>query len=220
MAVLLAAVAAVAVSRVSTGTSLLESCATVPHVPTCKGSRPQAPSPYDFLAAVPPLTVTSLTIEDGKALPLSCTDPKIGGDDISPDLRWEGAPNGTLSFAITAFDPDAPTTSGFWHWFVYDIPANVSSVPPGAGAGFALPAGAKMLLNDNGLAQYSGPNPPLCHGVHRYLFAVHALPVATLPLEANTSCAVGGFNMFSVGELARGIVASTYALWHNVSATA
>jgi Raf kinase inhibitor-like YbhB/YbcL family protein len=184
-------------------------------VSTCTGTRLKAPSPYDFLPHVPSLRVTSSDIADGEMVARPHLAALIGGQDISPSISWAGAPNGTESFAVTVFDPDAPTTSGFWHWFVFNIPANITELPSNAGAGVGLPAGAKMLSNDNGLAQYSGPNPPPCHGPHRYLFAVHALGTATLgdgELAANASCAVGGFHMFTGGvELARGIIAPVYS---------
>ncbi|MGY5763696.1 YbhB/YbcL family Raf kinase inhibitor-like protein [Brachybacterium sp. DNPG3] len=100
----------------------------------------------------------------------------LGGENLSPDLSWTGAPEGTRSFAVTCFDPDAPTGSGFWHWIAWDIPASTASLPLGvARDDAALP----QAVNDFGRTGYDGPEPPA--GMpHRYVFTVHALPVETL----------------------------------------
>ena len=173
------------------------------------------PSPYDFLPQVPSFPVTSGDVAEGKTLPaaqLSGIFGVPGGQDISPSLSWSGAPAETKSFAVTCFDPDAPTVSGFWHWVVYDIPAEVTSLPTGAGdkSGGKLPAGAKMLCNDAGFAGFLGAAPPPGHTEHRYMFAVSALPVEKLPIEADTSPAVCNFNMFGAGVLGRGILTAVY----------
>ena len=171
------------------------------------------PAPYDFLPAVDSFTVTSDDVSDGEMLAL----PQVsgifgaGGEDISPHLVWSGAPPETRSFAITCFDPDAPTGSGFWHWVVYDIPADIQELASGAGTadGAALPDGAKQLKNDGGLYGYLGSAPPAGHGPHRYIFAVHALSVDTLPIDQQTSAAVCGFNMFG-NTLARALITPVY----------
>lgn len=121
-----------------------------------------------------------------------------GGEDASPHLRWSGAPEGTKSFAITVYDPDAPTQSGFWHWAVADIPADVTELPTGAGsAGGSLPAGAYQLRNDAGMASFVGAAPPAGHGKHRYFVTVHALDVENIGVGPDASPAYLGFNIFS-----------------------
>ncbi|HPR45746.1 MAG TPA: YbhB/YbcL family Raf kinase inhibitor-like protein [Ottowia sp.] len=127
-----------------------------------------------------------------------------GGDNVSPDLSWEGAPEGTQSFALTMYDPDAPTGSGWWHWVVYDIPANVTSLPRGAGAagGAGLPAGAKMGHTDFGTAEYGGAAPPPGHGPHRYILTLYALKTPKLDVPADCTAAYVGFNIHfaKIGE--------------------
>jgi Raf kinase inhibitor-like YbhB/YbcL family protein len=127
-----------------------------------------------------------------------------GGNNVSPDLSWEGAPEGTRSFALTMYDPDAPTGSGWWHWVVYDIPANVTSLPRGAGAagGAGLPAGAKMGRTDFGTKEYGGAAPPPGHGPHRYIFTLYALNVDKLDVPEDASAAYVGFNIHfaKIGE--------------------
>ena len=135
-----------------------------------------------------------------------------GGEDQSPSLSWSGFPDGTKSFVVTCYDPDAPTVSGFWHWLVYDIPASVTSLPTGAGDvdKSKLPQGAKVLKNDAGFAGFCGAAPPPGHGAHRYIFCVSALPVESLPIDENTSPAVCHFNMFGAGVLGRAFLTATF----------
>jgi Raf kinase inhibitor-like YbhB/YbcL family protein len=130
---------------------------------------------------------------------------------ISPHLAWSGAPPEVRSFAITCFDPDGPTGSGFWHWVVYDIPADIQELASGAGTadGTALPNGAKQLKNDASLYGYLGSAPPAGHGPHRYIFAVHALSIDALPIDPQASAAVCGFNMFA-NTLARALITPVY----------
>jgi Raf kinase inhibitor-like YbhB/YbcL family protein len=139
-------------------------------------------------------TLTSASFEDGGVLP---EDQTYGGANRSPQLSWSGAPEGTRSFAITCFDPDAPTGSGFWHWTVANIPADVTGLPEGAGAvdGAALPDGAVQGRTDFGEPGFGGAAPPAGHGPHRYIFTVHAVDVDSLPVGPEDSGARYGFNL-------------------------
>ncbi len=130
------------------------------------------------------MELSSVAIPDGSVILPRYAEPGAGGDNVSPDLRWSGAPDGTRSFAVTCFDPDAPTGSGWWHWVAIDLPASVT----GLAEGEALPG--REWVNDYGYVGYGGPCPPP-GPAHRYEFAVHALDVAELgvPDEA-TSAAV------------------------------
>ena len=116
------------------------------------------------------------------------------GGNVSPALSWNGAPAGTKSYAVTMYDPDAPTGSGWWHWVVYDIPASVTSLPAGAGSpGGVLPSGAVQGRTDFGSTGYGGPCPPAGDRPHRYVFTVHALSVPTIDAPADATAAMIGF---------------------------
>ena len=168
------------------------------------------PLAYDFLPSAPTLKVTSDDIADGK-FPKSCLADIMGmtGDNESPHLRWEGAPPDTQSFAVTCHDPDAPTGSGFWHWVVFDIPADVTELPRGAGSGKGLPKGAKQARNDTGQPGYLGPAPPEGHGDHRYVFAVHAVKAPELGVDESATPAYVGFNL-TFNTAARGLLIAEY----------
>lgn len=114
------------------------------------------------------------------------------GGNLSPALNWTGAPAGTKSYAVTVYDPDAPTGSGWWHWVVFNIPATAKGLPKNAGAQ-ALPAGSVQSRTDFGKPGYGGPCPPVGDKAHRYQFTVHALKVDTLPLDENAPAAMVGF---------------------------
>ena len=173
----------------------------------------QFPNPYAFLPEVPSFTVTSEDLSDGRPLaqPQASGVMGAGGDDVSPQLSWSGFPEETRSFAVTVFDACAPTASGFWHWAVADIPADVTSLPTGAGdpEGSELPDSAVQLRNDAGAPGYVGAAPPEGHGPHRYYVVVHAVDVASLDLPEGATPAFLGFNLFS-HTLARAIVVPTY----------
>ncbi len=175
--------------------------------------RPTPPDPYEFLAQVPSFTVTSSDVSDGGVLPMPQVSGVMGagGEDRSPQLSWSGFPEGTKSFAVTVYDPDAPTASGFWHWAVANIPASVTELPSGAGDKDSptLPGGAVQLRNDGGFAGYVGAAPPSGHGPHRYFIVVHAVDTDALDVSADTTPAVLGFNLFG-HTLARATLVATY----------
>ena len=117
------------------------------------------------------------------------------GDNVSPELIWHNPPVGTKSFAVTVYDPDAPTGSGWWHWVVFNIPANVDSLSLNAGqeGGAGLPRGAVQSLNDYGFKGYGGPCPPEGDRPHRYIFTVYALSVPKIDLDDTSMPASVGF---------------------------
>jgi len=156
--------------------------------------------------------VTSSSFKDGDYLKaehyLSATYGfGCAGGNQSPHLAWSGAPAGTKSFAVTCFDPDAPTGSGFWHWVVANIPPNVTELPLDAGnpASGKLPAGALQTRTDFGAPGYGGPCPPEGDHPHRYLFTVFACGLDALPVQADTSAAIVGFYL-NFNTLAKGAI--------------
>lgn len=148
------------------------------------------------------LTLTSSSFNDGdylgndhilsEAYGFGCA-----GGNLSPQFSWSGAPAATKSFALSCFDPDAPTGSGFWHWVVVNIPANVTALALGAGDpnGGTMPSGALQVRTDFGAPGYGGPCPPEGDHPHRYIFTLHAVNTEELPVTADTSAAVVGFNL-------------------------
>ncbi len=175
--------------------------------------RPTPPNPYDFLPQVPSFSVTSSDVSDGEVLarPHVSGVMGAGGEDRSPQLSWSGFPEGTRSFAVTVYDPDAPTASGFWHWAVANIPVSVTELPGGAGDkdGGDLPEGAVQLRNDGGFAGLVGAAPPAGHGPHRYFVVVHAVDVERLDVDTDATPAVLGFNLF-FHALARATLVPVY----------
>jgi len=169
------------------------------------------PDPYDALPKLARFNLSSNSITDGQPL----ATPQIsgimgaGGEDVSPQLSWSGFPEETRSFAVTVYDPDAPTLSGFWHWAVANLPADVTELPDGAGDGSDLPGGALTLVNDAGMRRYIGAAPPPGHGVHRYYVAVHAVKVDKLDLNEDASPAYLGFMLFQ-NAIARAYIHGTY----------
>jgi Raf kinase inhibitor-like YbhB/YbcL family protein len=141
-----------------------------------------------------PLTISSNDFANGGVMPLSAASAAAGGSDLSPNLDWSGAPAKTLSYAVTCFDPDAPTGVGFWHWSLVNIPARVTSLP--AGASKHPPAGSVQGYTDYGTAGYGGPYPPGGNPPHRYIFTVYALDIPKVPGIAENS--TGAFLMLSL----------------------
>lgn len=167
--------------------------------------------PYAALPQLPGFTLTSTSIRNGQPLANAQVSGIMGagGQDLSPQLSWSGFPEETRSFAVTVFDPDAPTGSGFWHWAVANLPATCTELPEGAGDGSLLPGDALTLPNDAGLRRYIGAAPPAGHGPHRYYVAVHAVKVEKLDLPAEATPAYLGFNLF-MNAIARAVIYGTY----------
>ena len=123
------------------------------------------------------------------------------GGNVSPALSWGDVPEGTKSFAITAYDPDAPTGSGWWHWVAYDLPTTLRSLPASAGKAGGLPGGAKQGRNDYGSHDFGGACPPPGDKPHHYIFTVFALKVDKLEVPADASAALIGY-MLNANKLA------------------
>ncbi|HET7736097.1 MAG TPA: YbhB/YbcL family Raf kinase inhibitor-like protein [Nocardioidaceae bacterium] len=169
--------------------------------------RPVSPDPYELLPATASFTVTSTDVTDGQPLK---DDQVYAKGNTSPQLSWEGAPEGTRSYVVTCFDPDAPIVSGFWHWVAVDIPADVTSLDTGSGASNdTLPGGAFHVRNDFGAKEFGGAAPPEGDQVHRYFFVVHAVGEEKLGVDGDASPAVVGFNL-AFKTLGRAIITGTY----------
>ena len=172
-------------------------------------SRPRATPPYDILPAVPSFSLTSEDLADGERMGDRLTAIH---ENLSPGLRWSGAPAGTRSFVVSCFDPDAPSPSGWWHWTVVDLPASAAGLPRGAGeSDDGLAAPAFHVRNDAGTRAWFGPYPPAGDGDHRYVFAVHALDVDTLGLDGSASAAAVACQV-SFHALGRALLTATYSV--------
>ncbi len=169
------------------------------------------PDPYARLPELPSFQLTSSSVTDGQSLANAQVSGIMGagGEDVSPQLSWSGFPEETKSFAVTVYDPDAPTLSGFWHWAVANLPADVTELPEGAGDGSELPGGALTLRNDAGQRRYIGAAPPAGHGPHRYYITVAAVDVDKLDLPEDATPAFLGFNLFQ-HAIARAVIHGTY----------
>ncbi len=167
--------------------------------------RPVSPNPYDYLPETASFAVTSDDVTDGAPL----KDDQVAAlGNTSPQLTWSGAPDGTQSYVVTCFDPDAPTPSGFWHWVLVDVPADVTSLDTGAAAG-TLPGTAFHVRNDGGEAGFMGAAPPEGDQPHRYFFVVHAVGEPSLGVDDGASPAVVSFNL-AFKTLGRAILHGTY----------
>ncbi|AZQ64740.1 YbhB/YbcL family Raf kinase inhibitor-like protein [Flammeovirga pectinis] len=133
------------------------------------------------------------------------------GENQSPQLSWKNAPEGTKSFAVTMYDPDAPTGSGWWHWVVFDIPSNTNELVAGAGdvAANLAPKGVIQSSTDYGAKGYGGPCPPEGHGLHQYIITVYALKTDKLGLDGNTNPAVVGYYLWN-NTLAKASIVTYY----------
>lgn len=156
------------------------------------------PDPYAPLKDLPAFPLTSTDFENGQELPEKLRAP----ESVSPQLAWADLPEGTKSLAVTCFDPDAPTGSGYWHWSAFNIPVDVTELPTNAGAAADLGVGAVSLNNDAGQREHFGAAPPAGHAPHRYLYAVHAVDVEKLDIDPDSTATVLGFNLYfhSIGR--------------------
>ncbi len=155
--------------------------------------------------ALAEMTLTSSDIVDGQMMAIDQVFVGFGceGGNMAPQLSWSGAPEGTGSFVVTAYDPDAPSGSGWWHWSVVDIPANVTELPEGTGTkGEPLPDGTIQVRNDFSQNAYGGACPPEGAAPHRYVFTVYAMPQESLGIDETASGALVGFyaNTSSLGQ--------------------
>ncbi len=142
-------------------------------------------------------TLTSPQLQPGKTMDNEQVLNGYGcqGSNISPELYWQNSPENAKSYAVTVYDPDAPTGSGWWHWVMFNIPAEVTGLERNAGGKQSnlRPIGSIQSRTDFGSPGYGGACPPRGHGMHRYVFSVHALNTEKLNLDANATAAMVGF---------------------------
>ncbi len=157
-------------------------------------------------------TLSSTDIKHGEFMNMAQEFKGFGcnGGNTSPQLSWRNAPEGTQAFAVTVYDPDAPTGSGWWHWQIVNIPKNANSLPAGAGnpSQKLTPRGSMQIINDYGNAGFGGACPPVGDGAHRYQFTVHALS-QKLELPENASGALTGY-MINAHALATSTIEALY----------
>jgi Raf kinase inhibitor-like YbhB/YbcL family protein len=152
-------------------------------------------------ASAQSMSLTSAEVKDGGTIANEQVFKGFGctGNNVSPSLSWSGAPGATKSFAVSIYDPDAPTGSGWWHWVVFNIPASVTSLPKGAGdvKSKAMPKDAIQSRTDFGSDGYGGPCPPTGDKPHHYQITVFAVDVDKLPDATGdaASAALVGFDL-------------------------
>ncbi len=160
-----------------------------------------------------PFQLKSTVLEEGGTVKTEHVANSFGcsGGNLSPDLSWSGVPEGTQSFGLSLFDADAPTGSGFWHWVMFNIPADATSLAAGAGdpSKTLAPAGSIQIRNDAGIPGYVGPCPPAGDKPHRYVLTLFALKLDKLPLDQTASGALAGF-YFNGNLLGKATLTVTY----------
>ncbi len=149
------------------------------------------------IAAAGQLSLSSPQLKPGGRLSDAQVFSGFGctGKNLSPALHWKGAPMGAKSFAVTVYDPDAPTGSGWWHWIIFNIPANIDTLPENAGdpASGLAPKGSIQSRTDYGKPGYGGACPPVGNKPHRYQFTIYALNTERIDLDPNASGAMVGY---------------------------
>lgn len=158
-------------------------------------------------------TISSHDIASGQLLDKKFEFNGFGcnGGDLSPHLKWSNAPEGTKSFAVTVYDPDAPTGSGWWHWQIVDIPVTIMELSTNAGSveRDLAPKGSQQIVNDYGQRGFGGACPPVGNGVHRYQFTIHALSVESLDIPENASGALAGY-LIHANTIESSVIESLY----------
>ena len=155
------------------------------------------------------LTAPDLASKGRITLPHVFNGMGCNGQNISPALQWSNPPAGTKSFAVTMYDPDAPTGSGWWHWVMYNIPASTTALTDGAGNGKNAPRGSEQGMTDFGKKEYGGPCPPVGDKPHHYHITVFALKVDKLDVPGNATSAMVGYNL-NANKLASSRVTALY----------
>ena len=152
------------------------------------------------------MQLSSVAIPHDSTIELTYCEPSCGGQNVSPDLTWSDAPDAARSFAVTVFDPDAPTGSGWWHWIAFDIPGRLTSLEPELGPNAPI----RQWVNDYGYLGYGGPCPPPGQ-THRYVFTVHALDIDELPVPEQATSAACRFTL-QAHSLASASFTATFGL--------
>ncbi len=157
----------------------------------------------------PTFTLSSPSFDDGALLPMKqvANQGDCKGKNHSPALEWSDGPAGTQSYAITVYDPDAPTGSGWWHWVLFNIPKDVTSLRE---AMTVFPKGSVQARNDWGVSRFGGACPPAGSKPHRYIFTVYALKIDKIPLQSDASGAMVGFYIHQ-NILKKASVTATYS---------